>query len=195
MIKRHDRAELVAVGIIGYGAHARDIEAIYKRVYPNLRLAPYDDNPELHNSWIKSVDRWDGRPYFLGVNSPLAKATLDARLNIDHAADPLVDPSAIVGLRSELKPGCVLAPHAVLLADVKLAWHVHVNYGSTMTRTTVGEYTTIAPGVTICGDVTIGKRVFIGAGSVIRNGVTIGDDAFIRMGSNVITDVEPEERV
>lgn len=195
MIKRHDRAVPQAVGIIGAGAHARDILAIYQRVYPGLRLAHYDDDPAKHNSFCKSVELWDNRPYFLGVNDPLTKAALDARLNVDRAADALVDPSVITGLRTELRPGCVIAPNVVLLADVKLGVHVHVNYGSQMTRATVGDYTTIAPGVTICGDVTIGKRVFIGAGSVIRNGVTVGDDAFIRMGSNVITDVEAGERV
>lgn len=195
MIKRHVAAKTQTLGIFGAGAHARDILAIYQRRFPNLKLMHYDDNPEKHNQWVRSVEKWDGRPYFLGMNDPQAKAVMDARLNVEQAADALLDPTAIVGLRSELRQGCVLAPNVVLLADVKLGNHVHVNYGSMMTRTTVGDYTTIAPGVTVCGDVTIGRRVFIGAGSVIRNGVTVGDDAFVRMNSSIICDVDPEERV
>lgn len=194
MIKRHVAAKTQTLGIFGAGAHARDILAIYTRRFPGLRLLHYDDDPAKHNQWIRSVESWDGRPYFLGMNNPQAKAVMDARLNVEQAADALIDPSALVGLRSDLRQGCVLAPNVVLLADVELGNHVHVNYGTTMTRTTVGDYTTIAPGVTVCGDVTIGKRVFIGAGATIKNLVTIGDDAFIRMGSVVKSDVEAGER-
>lgn len=195
MIKRHDRSVPGAVAMIGHGAHAADLTAIYKRVHPNLGLAYYDDDVAKQFGQVKAVEQWDGRPFYIGVNDPQARQVLDMRLDPDRAADPLVDPSVVVGFKCELRPGCVLAPGVVLLADVKLGNHVHVNYGSSLTRAVVGAYTTIAPGVTVCGDVTIGQRVFIGAGSVIRNGVSIGDDAFIRMGSNVICDVDPEERV
>lgn len=194
-MKRHHSAAPVAVAMIGNGAHARDLTAIYKRVYPDLGLAYYDDDVAKQYGQVKAVERWDGRPFYIGVNDPQTRQVLDMRLDPDRAADALVDPTAVVGLRSELRPGCVLAPGVVLLADVKLGNHVHVNYGSSLTRAVVGEYTTIAPGVTVCGDVTIGKRVFIGAGAVIKNLVEIGDDAFIRMGSVVKRNVGAGERV
>ena len=83
----------------------------------------------------------------------------------------------------------MIAPNAVLLRDVWLGRHVHVNYGSSMTRCKVGAFTTIAPGVTICGDVEIGEAVFIGAGAVICNLLKIGDGAIVAAGAVVTEDV------
>ena len=62
----------------------------------------------------------------------------------------------------------------------------HINYGVTMTRTTIGHHTTISPGVTICGDVTIGDRTLIGAGAVVCDRVTIGNDVTIGAGAVVL---------
>lgn len=72
---------------------------------------------------------------------------------------------------------------------------VHVNYRVGMVRTVVGQHTTIAPGVTIAGDVHVGERVFIGIGASIGNLVTIGDDAIIGAGSVVLKDVEPGAKI
>lgn len=76
-----------------------------------------------------------------------------------------------------------------MLSGVRLGKHVHVNYGSMMTRSSVGDFTTIGPGVTICGDVTIGARCLIGAGAVIKNLVTIGDDVTVGAGAVVVNDL------
>lgn len=113
-------------------------------------------------------------PIIIGINDPLSRAQIAEDLDCHDIA--WVHPQAWVG------PGC------------DIGHGTHVNYGVSMTRTKIGVHCTIAPGVTICGDVTIGDRVFIGAGAVIRNMVSIGDEAFIRMGSVVTRDVKPGER-
>lgn len=115
-----------------------------------------------------------GRPVIIGVNDPQLRARIAGELDIDDR--PWIHPHAYLG------PGCTIG-HGT-----------HINYSVSMTRTSIGAHCTIAPGVTICGDVTIGDRVFIGAGATIRNLVTIGDDAFIRMGSVVTRNVAPGER-
>jgi acetyltransferase-like isoleucine patch superfamily enzyme len=110
----------------------------------------------------------------LAINDPHVRAAVAEELGVED--ERWVHPSAFIGPDCEIGTG------------------THVNYMASMTRTRIGRHCTIAPGVTICGDVTIGDRVFIGAGAVIRNLVTIGDDAFIRMGSIVTRDVAPGER-
>lgn len=84
-------------------------------------------------------------------------------------------------------------PDARLYNNVDIGHGTHVNYGVEMTRTKVGIHTTIAPGVTICGDVAIGDRVFIGAGAIITNLITISDDAIIGAGAVVLNDIGPGE--
>jgi acetyltransferase-like isoleucine patch superfamily enzyme len=156
----------MATVILGNGGHARDIQALTG--YP----------------MIPHHTEWDGEtPYIIGINDPHLRAAV---------AEDLGGPG--------WNRGRFFHPHAYLgcgrtgEGGVNIGNGTHINYGVTMTRTTVGEFVTIAPGVTICGDVTIGDRVFIGAGAIIRNLVAIGDDAFICMGARVTRDVKPGER-
>ncbi len=114
------------------------------------------------------------RDVVIGINDPQLRDEVSREIGIEDAA--WVHPDAYLG------PDCTYR------------FGTHINYGVSMTRTTIGHHCTIAPGVTICGDVTIGDRVFIGAGAVIRNLISIGDDAFICMGSIVTRNVESGER-
>lgn len=169
------------VAIIGTGAHARDIEAIANRAgYGAFCFT--DDTPLETYDWI-------------GVNDPATRAEVASALSMPIVGGWLADPNAVIGDGVVLGDGCVLAPNVVLLADVKLGVHVHVNYGATMTRCTIGDFTTIAPGVTICGDVMIGERCLIGAGSTIKNLVTIGNDVTVGCGAVVVKDVPDGQTV
>jgi acetyltransferase-like isoleucine patch superfamily enzyme len=80
-------------------------------------------------------------------------------------------------------------PDAHLYHDVTYGYGTHINYNSYMVRTQIGNHCTIAPGVTIAGDVRVGDRVFVGINASIGNLVTIGDDAIIGAGSVVLKDV------
>ena len=54
----------------------------------------------------------------------------------------------------------------------------------------INEFSHIAPGATLAGNVKVGKRTFIGANSVIREGVSIGNDVLIGAGSVVVNDIK-----
>jgi acetyltransferase-like isoleucine patch superfamily enzyme len=58
----------------------------------------------------------------------------------------------------------------------------------------LGDFSTIAPGVTISGMVKIGRKVTIGVGATIINDVRIGDNSVVGAGSLVLNDV-PEDVV
>lgn len=175
--------------IVGAGGHGKDMLAIAQRM--GLRCELVDDDPE----WGWPVPE-QPTPYALGVNDPHRRYEMwHRRFRRWPYALRLIDQDAQWGPSCWMGEGVVLAPRVLLLRDVKLGRHTHVNYGSTMTRTEVGDFTTIAPGVTICGDVTIGDRVFIGAGAVVKNLVTIGSGATIGAGAVVIDDVRPCETV
>ncbi len=82
--------------------------------------------------------------------------------------------------------GAVVGAGTTIGPDVTLGRHTHIGAGCTITRTTIGDYCQIAPGVDIAGDVTIGDRVFVGVAATIANLVTIGDDAVIGAGAVVL---------
>lgn len=109
---------------------------------------------------------WDGTgPVIIAVNDPRLRAQIAETLGVhDLAWD---HPGAWWG-------------------ESSWGYGTHINYGVTMTRTTIGTHCTISPGVTICGDVTIGDRVLVGAGATICDRVTIGNDATIGAGAVVL---------
>ncbi len=134
-----------------------------------------------HHRMIDHHKQWVGeRRYIIGINDP----------QIRHkVADELGGP----GLTW-------IHPNAYIGCECNIGDDVHINYGVTMTRTTVGDGCTICPGVTIGGDVTFGDRVFVGAGAVIGvkhpgEHVSIGDDAVIGAGSVVLKDVSAGQKV
>jgi len=53
----------------------------------------------------------------------------------------------------------------------------------------VGEFSHIAPGAILCGNVTIGSGTFIGAGSVIRQGISIGSNVTVGAGSVIVKNI------
>lgn len=101
--------------------------------------------------------------YIIGINDPQLRAGVAAQLN---------------GLEQSW-----VHPHAYIGPDCHHKIGTHINYAVSMTRTRIGSHCTIAPGVTICGDVVIGDRVFVGAGAVIVNLTTVPDDTFIKAGT------------
>mgnify|MGYP006235091427 FL=1 len=58
----------------------------------------------------------------------------------------------------------------------------------------IEDYVTIAPSVSLMGNVKIGKHAYIGAGAVIKQGVQIGPRSTVGMGSVVVKDV-PEDTI
>lgn len=165
--------------LIGYGSHGRDIETIWKRCQGTRILHTYE------NDQAASLAGYASRqPTFFGVNNPRHRKEMGRR-NVHSLAPALIDPSALVGPNCTLGGSVVVGPHSVLLTEVHLGQHVHVNYGAMMTRTKVGAFSTICPGVTICGDVTIGEACLIGAGAVICDRSTLGDCVVIAAGAIV----------
>lgn len=144
--------------LIGCGGHAADI------VHAAVK----------YGQWERSMGRichhseWDGDlPVMLGINNPQLRAKVADELCVQDLS--WVHPA--IGWVGK---------------EVQWGYGTHINYGVTMTRTTLGHHVTISPGVTICGDVTIGNRTMIGAGATICDRVQIGDDVTIGAGCVVL---------
>lgn len=167
--------------IVGAGGHGRDLQAIANSL--SLPSVLVDDD-----SWFESPVPSKPQMYALGINKPAVREKLDLRF-ARWSPKELVHRSALLGPGVEVGRGAVVAPNVVLLRDVAIGRHAHLNYGVQVTRATIGDYCTVAPGVTICGDVTIGRGTFIGAGATVCNLVSIGEDVTVGAGAVVTRDV------
>lgn len=143
--------------LIGDGGHAADIAAdLSKDGRCVVHVYPH------HSDY---TGRTSGGLY-IGINNPTLRSRVADEL--DEWDMAWIHRNALVAV------GCVVQ-HGT-----------HINYGVTMTRTTIGHHCTISPGVTICGDVTVGDRTLVGAGATICDRVTIGSDVTIGAGAVVL---------
>jgi len=55
----------------------------------------------------------------------------------------------------------------------------------------IGNFSTLAPGSQVLGNVTIEERAYVGAGAVIRQRCRIGEGAVVGAGAVVVEDVAP----
>ena len=51
------------------------------------------------------------------------------------------------------------------------------------------DFVTIAPSVSIMGNVQIGAHAYLGAGTIVKQGINIGAGSIVGMGSVVVKDV------
>lgn len=166
----------MTVFILGNGGHGRDIADTVKAAGATPSM--HDDNPLRGRPLPADVS------YLIGVADPHDREGLDYPGNQPHS----VRHPSVIGFAAQ-SFGCVVGAGTTIGPDVTLGRHTHIGAGCTLTRTTVGDYCQIAPGVDIAGDVTIGDRVFVGLSATIKNLITIGDDAIIGAGAVVIYDV------
>lgn len=186
--------------LVGVGSHGRDIQAIWKSVqlwhcqesgyWIAEPLHTFDDKDDNTPERVREVQQ---SPVILGVNNPIERHNLSKRFTLPALA--LVHHDAQLLEAATIKMGSVIAPKVLMLREVEIGQHTHVNYGTMMTRCTIGDFCTIGPGVTICGDVEIGDLVFIGAGAVIKDRITIGSGAVIGAGAVVVNDVHAGAKV
>ena len=59
----------------------------------------------------------------------------------------------------------------------------------------IGDFSFIAPGAVLCGNVKVGRSTFIGANAVIRQGIIIGNNVIIGAGTVVIRDIPDNSTV
>lgn len=166
--------------IVGHGGHGKDVARIATAA--GFRIVGWldDDSTKPRVGWPHELAN-TRIPYLIGINDSHTRYRMDVST---HAATA-VHPSAEVVSGVRLGAGVVVGAFTQLGPSVALGTHTHINGQCFVTRAELGDYVTVSPGVTICGDVEIGDRVQIGAGATISNLVTIDDDVVIGAGAVV----------
>ncbi len=130
--------------------------------------------------------------FIVAVSPPELKERL-VKKAMDRGWTPAtyIDQTAIVGLNTDIKIGCVVTPYCIVSTNVVLGNFVTLNCRSGVGHeSTIGEYSTLLGGNQVNGNVHIGAHALLGSGSIIHPGRTIGNRATIGIGSVVLNNVK-----
>lgn len=109
----------------------------------------------------------------------------------------LVHPHTQMSQWVQIGGGTVICANCVITCDVIIGNHVQINVGCTVSHdSTVGDYSTLSPGVHVPGRVRIGRHVLVGTNACFINGepgkpLSVGDNVTVAAGACVTKDVPP----
>jgi sugar O-acyltransferase (sialic acid O-acetyltransferase NeuD family) len=99
-------------------------------------------------------------------------------------------PDASLSAYAQVGAGCFLAARSVVAPCARLGACVIVNHGAVVDHDVeVGDFSHVAPNVTLGGGARVGSRVLVGAGTAVLPGVSICDDTVIGAGSVVTENI------
>lgn len=188
-------AERIAY-IVGSGGHAHVIRSLL----PHARirfLVDRDPGPDdlMQEAFVASPDP-DG-DYFVGIGDDEAR-----RRWFDRLADaglrlpPCIAPTAWVAGDATVGPGTFVGSGAIVGARSRIGAAAIANTQASIDHDgTVGDFSQLAPGVTLGGGVTIGRFCFLGMRACVLPRLEIGDGAFVMAGALVVRPVAPGTRV
>ena len=163
------------------GGHGQDIAAIVKNSGQPFAgyLDDHIDGPDILGPCL-DLELYDN--YLIGHNDSRIREQMDRA----EGAAIAIHASAAVHLTLQALPGVVIGAHTTIGPKTRLGRHSHINGNVFITRAQIGDFVTIGPGATICGDVTIGAGSQIGAGAVISNLANLGPRVTIGAGTVVL---------
>lgn len=180
-----------SIAIIGQGAHARVISDI-------IRQGPYPFDSLRLVQWPCSLEDYTTRIVGIGDNATRLRVVEGIEVgNRTYAYRnckylTAIHASAVIGLGATVGRGAAIMPGAIVGTGCKIGEHCILNTNSSLDHDSVmGDFSSLAPGVTSGGDVTIGEGSAICVGATISHGITIGANTVIGAGSTVLEDIGP----
>ena len=105
-------------------------------------------------------------------------------------------PSAWVAPSASLGEGTVVCAGAVIQAGAVVGKHCIINTNASIDHDcSIGDFTHVAPGSTLCGHVRIGRGSLIGAGSTIKPRMSIAEWCVVGCGAVVVKCFHEEQSV
>ncbi len=195
----------------GSAGHAKVIASLIKSQGGRV-VALFDNDPRV-TSAVPGTSLWIGMGGFVrwaeervaGGSGSLGVKGL-ATIGGAHGADRLgihrvfkahgvrvcsiIHPTAFVCPTARIGIGAQVLAQAVIAADTQIGEACIINHRASADHECIlGDGVHLAPGATLCGNVTIGNNVLIGAGAVVLPGIKVGDGAIVGAGAVVTRDV------
>lgn len=185
--------------IIGFGGHAKSVADTIERT-GQYNIVGYTDTEESdHNEKYKYLgtdnalkDVFEGGVEYAAIGvGYIGKGDLRDRLyamlkDIGYKLPVIIDPSAIVSNSAIIQEGAFIGKGAIVNADAKIGKMCIINSKSLVEHeTVVGDFSHVAVGANLCGQVNIGDHVFVGAGAVVVQCTNVSNGAFVKAGEVV----------
>ena len=128
----------------------------------------------------------------IGDNSVRQRVTLEfLEKNPRAKQSSLIHPTSVVSKDSSIGKGVVVMPLCVINHSTKIGDGVIINTRSSVDHdSNLQDFSSIAPGVSMGGNVWVGERSAVSIGATIKHGVRIGRDVVIGANSLVLSDIE-----
>ena len=157
---------------------------------PSKANGNFEGYPMLGNCEKASKDH-PGASVFVAIGDNGVRRDIYRRLR-GHDFPAFIDPSAQVSPTTEFRHGTYIACEAVVSVGTEIGKFVIINARAGVGHDSrVGDFSNIAPGVSISGHTVIGEDVFMGTNSCTAPGMKVGDGATVACGTPVLKDVEP----
>ena len=182
--------------LVGFGGHAKSVADTIERTgqfnivgYTDVKegtecsrykyLGIDDALEDIYESGVKYAAVGVGYIDKGDIRDKLYKMLKD----IGFELPAVVDPSAIVSETAVIGEGTFIGKGAILNAEAKVGKMCIVNSKALVEHEcTVGDYSHVAVGANLCGQVNLGDHVFVGAGSVVVQCVNVDAGTFIKAG-------------
>ncbi len=186
------------VAIVGYSGHAYVIIDILLSAgrlvtaYCDLDEKGFD--PYQLNYLGKEaavIDKLKEFDFFVGIGENSIREKVQTQLS-QQLGNPInaIHPGSIISSSVKMGNGVMIAANVTLNPLVEIGRGVICNTSSSIDHECIlDDFSHIAPGAVLCGNVIIGKRSYVGANSVIRQGIRIGSNVIIGAGSVVVKDI------
>jgi len=186
--------------LVGYGGHAKSVADSIKRqnIYKIVGYTDIKDNcveydylgtddilQKLFDSGIKNAVLCIG---YLG-KSTVREQLYHKMKGIGFDFPIIIDPSAVVSEDSIINEGTFVGKNSIVNAGAKIGKGCIVNTGAIVEHDcVVNDFSHIAVGTVLCGQVTIGRACLIGANATIIQSLSITDNTIIPAGTVVRCD-------
>ena len=183
--------------LIGFGGHARSVADCIER-QKRYRIAGYTEKEkkETRYSYLGTDDMlpelyYSGIHYAFVCVGYLGKGNirneLYARLkNIGFKLPIIIDPSAIVSDTAQIGEGTFIGKDAVINAEAKIRKMAIINTKVLIEHECmVGDFSHIAVGAVLCGQVTVGRETLVGANATVIQGVNVPAHAIVAAGETI----------
>ena len=185
--------------VIGGGGHAKVVISILKRV-SDYEILGYTDKEDRGvilgiqylgtDSILESKYREGIEICVLGIgqikSTELRKTIVEYVQALGYHLPTLIAPTAIINEDVQINKGTVIMDGVVINSGSKIGKYAIINTNSSIDHDCiVGDYTHIAPGVTLSGNVEIGDNVLIGTGSCIIQERKVESSCIVAAGSSV----------
>lgn len=196
--------------LIGGGGHCKSVAdtILRSKEYDEIGIVDIQDADPMFGS-IRVIGCDEDLPVLLSkgweyafvtvgsvCDTHLRRSLFEKIVNLGFIIPTIIDTSAHVSQNAKIGSGVFVGKNAVINAGSIIEDAVIVNTGAIIEHDcSIGAFTHISPGSTLCGGVTINHDTHIGANAVIKQYISIGSNSIIGMGSVVINDIEDNMKV